>query len=595
MINYFDYYGLNYENLKNNALKHDFVNDITKNEYFLGLERAKKKEYNVVPFSELENPYEPGSIDWIKEEIKNCKSDINHFCQYVKIKHVTESYIPYKPYLFQQKYYNTLLDNKYTITDKCRQVGMSVATTVYILWLCLFKYDQTVDIISISDRESKSFLSKLKGTYENLPKWFKAVPYFQKDTDNEHSIKWRNGSFVQSLPRTKEGSRSGSLSLLVFDEAAFIEYMESQWAGSYYTVARSVKSKALVISTRNGTVGTGQWYYEKLTSTQNGETDFSLVETDWWEVPEYLQEPSWLDGAFKNTSRDTFLQEVCKKWLVAGDTVLDKETLINYPIKEHIHNHIINHEGFKERIEGLNIWAEPEEEVNYVITSDVGTGSAKNFSAFHIWDTRTHVQIGEYKARISTNNFAKILEKVGKYYNEAVLVVERNNPGEAVISDLYNVIKYPNLFRRKRKKVAFRDYGWVTSPKTRPLLINALIDDYENNNIKINGKRTIDELLGFIWDEKSGKPKAAPGNNDDLVLSLSMYCFLKDSLEEYYKAHQLEITHENNMEEQAKLWGICEEGTVKEFYEENYWVYGAKTQDKIRKNILEKLDKNKGN
>jgi hypothetical protein len=607
MIKYFDYYSLNYDILKEKALKHQFINNLTRDEYFLGLERAKKKEYDLRPFLAEENSYEPGSIDWMKEEIRNCKSDIVHFCQYIKIKDPTGGYIQYEPYLFQQVFYKTLNENKYTITDKCRQVGMSVATTVYILWLCMFKLHQTVDIISISDRESKGFLDKLKGTYDSLPKWMQNVPQFIKASDNAHEIKWNNGSHAKSLPKTKDGSRSGSLSLLVFDEAAFIDYMDSQWRGSYFTTSRKEDSKALVISTRNGTIGVGSWYYDKLTGTQQGETDFSLVEAEWWEVPEYLEDPHWLDGAYKNTSRDSFLQEVCKKWLVAGDTVLDKEALLNYPIKEHLHSNIINSEGLLEKIDKLYVFEEPQiitkEIVNnqlgkkeiievpkaYAVIADVGTGAAKNYSSFHVFDLDTREQVVEYKNRINTNKYAKILSEVAHYYNDAVLVVERNYPGEAVMSDLINQIKYKNLYsRRKGGKSLYADYGWVTSPKSRPILINALIDDFENNGVKINGRRTIDELLGFIWNERDGKPKASSGNNDDLVISLAILCYLKDDLLSYRSQEQAQITRDDGLLARANVWGYNDKVYIEQFYEENYWLFGQNTQEKIRTSIFEK-------
>ena len=41
---------------------------------------------------------------------------------------------------------------------------------------------------------------------------------------------------------------------------------------------------------------------------------------------------------------------------------------------------------------------------------------------------------------------------LGKYYNEAYLVVECNSIGEAIFNDLYYVYNYPNMFKMQKIK-----------------------------------------------------------------------------------------------------------------------------------------------
>ena len=52
-----------------------------------------------------------------------------------------------------------------------------------------------------------------------------------------------------------------------------------------------------------------------------------------------------------------------------------------------------------------------------------------------------------------------------------------------------------------------------------------------NNKLKINSKRTIDELLAFIIKD-NGKIQAESNHNDDLVMSLSFTTHLLDKLQE---------------------------------------------------------------
>jgi hypothetical protein len=47
-----------------------------------------------------------------------------------------------------------------------------------------------------------------------------------------------------------------------------------------------------------------------------------------------------------------------------------------------------------------------------------------------------------------------------------------------------------------------------------------------NKVININSPRTLRELETFVWN--NGKPEAMRGYNDDLILSLSIACWVKD-------------------------------------------------------------------
>ena len=592
MISYFDYYQLDYDKLYAKAKEHKFCNELVQDEYFLGLERARKKVYQNLSLEDLDvsiNPHPVGSEIWLKEEIRLCKKNILYFCRHLKIKDQTEGFLNYNPYLYQQNYYYEFMRSKYIISDKCRQVGFSIATQALLLHKLLFFKDQLIEIISTDDEVSKSFLEKLKGTYDNLPEWFRRIPHFGSvPPTNAHRLSLGNGSSVKSLPRKEEGSRSGSLSILVFDEAAFIEGMKKMWAGSYYAIAKSDKSKVIIISTRNGNMGKGEWYYNMLTQTEEGNTDFNLIGVDWWEVPEYITNPAWLDGAFKNTARDIFLQEVCKKWLVAGDTVLDKEKLLNYKVIDPISHSIVSYETKKtEVLNDLHIFKQPKEGGRYAITADCGAGS-KSYSSFHVFDLETYEQVAEYKKKMDTPDYATVLVKVGYYYGLATLVIEINNPGLAVMSHIFKTLKYPtsHIYKRKRKQAAYRDYGWVTSTKTRPLLVNDLIDCFQNDRVKINSKRTIDELLCFIWEDRTGKAKASAGANDDLVIALGIYCHLREVLMDLGQSvFSVRPLKDDQKLVEEKVWKLFQESEIVSFYNDNYDLFSEKTQKKIKDNL----------
>ena len=69
--------------------------------------------------------------------------------------------------------------------------------------------------------------------------------------------------------------------------------------------------------------------------------------------------------------------------------------------------------------------------------------------------------------------------------------------------------------------------GFVTSMKTRPILIGKLQEYINERSLIIRSKRTLGELRTFIW--KNGRPEAQQGYNDDLVIPLGIGMYLRDT------------------------------------------------------------------
>ena len=69
--------------------------------------------------------------------------------------------------------------------------------------------------------------------------------------------------------------------------------------------------------------------------------------------------------------------------------------------------------------------------------------------------------------------------------------------------------------------------GFTMSMKTRPLTIGKLDAYMREKSIIIQGQRTFEELRTFIW--KNGRAEAQIGYNDDLVMSLAIACYVRDT------------------------------------------------------------------
>lgn len=241
------------------------------------------------------------------EEASRCAKDPVYFiCNYIKVVHPISGTVPFDLYEFQQGIIHDLQDYRFNIIKKFRQAGITTIAAAYSLWCAIFKNNYRVVVISIGDRESQEFLNRSQGMYEELPIWLRP----KLRSKNKHNLHFANGSRIQSLPSASSAGRGISASLLMVDEAAFIEGMNDFWAAVFPIL--STGGAAFIISTVNGI---GGFYYDKWMGAVEGTNEFHPIEIHWKQHPEY-QKPGWEDTMRSSMKRKQWLQEFC----VAGET-----------------------------------------------------------------------------------------------------------------------------------------------------------------------------------------------------------------------------------------------------------------------------------
>ena len=106
--------------------------------------------------------------------------------------------------------------------------------------------------------------------------------------DNKHTLKLKTNSVIKSRPSGTQSGRSLAGSLLIIDEAAFIENIDTIWAAVYPII--STGGRAFVLSTVNGI---GNWYHEVYQKALDGENSFHPIDIRWQEHPEYNFTPGF--------------------------------------------------------------------------------------------------------------------------------------------------------------------------------------------------------------------------------------------------------------------------------------------------------------
>jgi hypothetical protein len=167
--------------------------------------------------------------------------------------------------------------------------------------------------------------------------------------------------------------------------------------------------------------------------------------------------------------------------------------------------------------------------IPYVIGCDTA-GDGSDYFAAHVIDNITGSQVAVYHMdKVDEDLFADQIYCLGKYYNDALVGIETNF--STLSTRKLTELQYPNLYVRETvdniTKQIQKKYGFVTSVKTRPLIINNLVEIARENITNINDITTLREMLTFIRNEK-GKPEAEIGKHDDLVMSLAITYFISN-------------------------------------------------------------------
>jgi len=463
----------------------------------------------------------------ISDEYKKCSQDPIHFMRkYCIIQHPTKGKMYFNLYPFQEDLLTEFNSNRYNIVLKSRQLGISTLSAGYSLWKMIFQSDYNVLVIATKQDVAKNLVTKVRVMHDNLPSWLKGKTM----EDNKLSLRFKNGSQIKAISSKGDAGRSEALSLLVIDEAAFVDRIDEIWTAAQQTLATG--GGAIMLSTPNGT---GNLFHKTWCQAEAG-GQFAPTKLHWSVHPE--RDQGWRDLQTELLGEKSAAQECDCDFITSGHTVVDgpiiqwyEQTYVEPPKEKR---------GFDSN---YWIWEYPDYTASYVVVADVARGDGADYSAFHVLDIKTMQQVAEYKGKIGTTEYGNMLISVATEWNNALLVIENANIGWAVIQIAIDK-GYENLYysykqdayvdeevhlrkgydlKNKGQKVP----GFSTTSKTRPLIISKLETYFREKSPIVKSKRLIDELYVFIWN--GSRAEAQRGYNDDLVMAFGIGLWVRDT------------------------------------------------------------------
>ena len=390
----------------------------------------------------------------------------------------------------------------------------------------LFKSDFNVLVIATKQDVAKNLVTKVRVMHDNLPPWLKGRTL----EDNKLSLRFKNGSQIKAISSKGDAGRSEALSLLVLDEAAFIDRIDEIWTAAQQTLATG--GGAIMLSTPNGT---GNLFHKTWVDAEAG-GQFHPIRLHWSLHPE--RDEKWRQLQTELLGDKMAAQECDCDFISSGHTIVDG------PILQWYEQTYIEEPKEKRGFDGNYwIWEYPNYSKNYTVIADVARGDGGDYSAFHVMETETMTQVAEYRGKIGTTEYGQMLVAVATEWNNALLVIENANIGWAVIQVAIDQ-NYKNLYysykqdayvdedvhlrkgydlKNKSKMVP----GFSTTSKTRPLIISKIETYFREKSPIVKSKRLIDELYVFIWN--GSRAEAQRGYNDDLVMAFGIGLWIRDT------------------------------------------------------------------
>ena len=462
------------------------------------------------------------------------------------------------------------------IALKYRQAGVSTVTGAWISKRLVFaKKTQPEKILIIANKldTSMEMANKIRAFVTQWPSWVGAG--FSNDKNSQKHYKLTNGSEVKAVATSKDALRGFTPTILVFDEAAFIEADGDFWAACMASL--STGGKVIVVSTPNGY---DPIYYEIYDQALKGMNNFKISEMFWYRDPRYSKDlylvptedlvkyllnkeehdeskhisfahidpyqrdydelsahlkngykpcSSWYEKMVKKLKYDKrkINQELNCEFLGSGDNVFENTQL------EYIKNNTLTDPIGKLMGNSLWMWKEPAPDHKYIMGVDVSRGDSEDFSSIQIIDFDDREQVFEYVGKIPPDALAEIAYKWGMMYNAFIVVDITGGMGITTVRKLQE-LGYKNLYIEGIDSTSIWSYNAKAADKIPGLNFNnkrvqiiAAFEEYVRHKFKIRSVRLYNEMNTFIY--LNGRPDHQRGQHDDLIMGISMAIYVGES------------------------------------------------------------------
>lgn len=392
------------------------------------------------------------------------------------------------------------LETKRNIKLKGRQAGMSTWELAKRFYRLATTPNWTIVTVAHVDDVAEKLLETIKLFYECLPPEVK--PIAGKNTSSELYFSELNSRYTVYTAKGFAPARGTTINDAHLSEAAWYDNPRKITNGLMQSITKDAYVD--IESTANGA---GGYFFNQYKESIAGDTSYKPFFFTWFDDPEYRfsdkqartmnvdpdmalddeekklvtvhgltkQQINWRRWK-KRELKDDFAQEYPEDddscFLISGRTYFDKASVKRAKLIGERQPVRVEDNG------GLKVYAEPQLH-RYIIGADVAEGLATgDYSTASVLDLSTGDEVATLHGHWNEHDFAVRLRDLSKRYNGALLGVERNNHGHAVLTTLiyelaYSQYLYFHQDYDQQGKITKKP-GWITSSKTKPIALSTL-------------------------------------------------------------------------------------------------------------------------
>jgi hypothetical protein len=169
----------------------------------------------------------------------------------------------------------------------------------------------------------------------------------------------------------------------------------------------------------------------------------------------------------------------------------------------------------------LQVWFGPARGREYLVAVDsAGGGEDGDFAAVQVVDRLTGLQCAELQQRLRPADLAKAAVELAREYGDALIAVERNNHGAAVLAYIETTERYTGVWYAKSGRQR-GESGWLTTAASKPEMVARVGSLLLLRPEMFHSRRLLGECRTFVAGER-GKTGAAGGAHDDLVMAMAV-------------------------------------------------------------------------
>ncbi len=169
-------------------------------------------------------------------------------------------------------------------------------------------------------------------------------------------------------------------------------------------------------------------------------------------------------------------------------------------------------------------WKQPLKGVEYVAGCDTSEGlPGGDRCGIGIMRRDTAEQVAAIHGFLSPKELAKHAVRICKDYNNALLGVERENHGHAVLTQIWDYGYRKNLFHHKPGKP-----GWSTNAVTKPQMLDEIADLLSEPDVAetwVNDREFLQECLTYV--KRGNSWGSSSGSHDDCVMKWAVCAMMR--------------------------------------------------------------------